>query len=239
MTPKKSLIIKIIFWLLIIFCSISIIFFLWILSFEFYWNAFSILLVMLAGFFGSVIALKKAHDVNRHNFTNWCRKTKKDIQNLNRDSLKSKKFKNASYTAITLVIVIGFILYDYEVGNICLGKSVTIIGTDNDDVIYGTPSRDIIHGRGGNDEIHGLEGNDLICGGDGDDKNFGGDGDDEIYGFDGSDKIYGGNGDDRLSGSGSGSSDDDVEFIDGDDGDDYCFTGGGTRHEKINCEEEY
>ena len=51
----------------------------------------------------------------------------------------------------------------------CLGKPVTIVGTQGDDVIRGTDGRDVIAGLGGNDTIDGLGAADTICGGDGND----------------------------------------------------------------------
>jgi Ca2+-binding RTX toxin-like protein len=102
----------------------------------------------------------------------------------------------------------------------CDGATVTIVGTEGDDVIEGTDGRDVIHGLGGDDVIYGRAGNDIICGGDGADKIVGHGGrdvlsggagqdvlkgkkgDDELRGNKGSDRLVGGLGDDTLSGGG-------------------------------------
>lgn len=82
----------------------------------------------------------------------------------------------------------------------CGGKSITIYGTDGDDLIYGTDGDDVIWGGAGNDEIHGGGGNDTICGGPGDDRIFGGPGNDVLIGDEGNDLLVGGPGDDTLKG---------------------------------------
>jgi Ca2+-binding RTX toxin-like protein len=64
----------------------------------------------------------------------------------------------------------------------CLGASVTLLGTDNDDDMTGTDGPDVIDGAGGDDIIKGLGGNDRICGGGGDDSIDGGSGNDRCDG---------------------------------------------------------
>ncbi len=51
----------------------------------------------------------------------------------------------------------------------CLGRAVTITGTDGSDNLKGTPGDDVIDGRAGNDTIDGKGGVDVICGGPGND----------------------------------------------------------------------
>ncbi len=110
--------------------------------------------------------------------------------------------------------------------------TVTIMGTEGDDVIRGTEGRDVIAGLGGNDRIWGLGGNDLICGGLGDDWIDGGNGNDFILGdtgdtfrlgfpagFDvpgGDDVILGSEGDDGLAGEGG------KDQLRGGDGNDFA-----------------
>jgi hypothetical protein len=47
----------------------------------------------------------------------------------------------------------------------CFGRSPTLVGTEERDVLRGTPGDDIIVGLGGRDFIRGNEGRDLLCGG--------------------------------------------------------------------------
>lgn len=91
----------------------------------------------------------------------------------------------------------------------CAGRTATIVGTDDADVLTGTRRADVIVGNGGNDRIFGLGGNDIICGnagndliqgGDGADLIIGGYGDDRLIGSNGNDEIRGGRGDDYISG---------------------------------------
>lgn len=58
----------------------------------------------------------------------------------------------------------------------CLGRRVTIAGTDLRDKIIGTKRPDVIFAGRGNDKVLGKKGNDRICGGAGKDKLFGGPG---------------------------------------------------------------
>lgn len=94
----------------------------------------------------------------------------------------------------------------------CQGKTATIVGTLDSDVLEGTRRRDVIAGLAGDDEIIGKGGNDLICGSNGSDRLFGGPGDDQLFGgldrlgddssgrFLLGDVLVGGGGDDLLAG---------------------------------------
>jgi Ca2+-binding RTX toxin-like protein len=93
----------------------------------------------------------------------------------------------------------------------CDGQSVTVVGTNGDDILEGTEEDDVIHGFGGHDIIHGLAGDDIICGGGGNDV---------LLGEAGNDQLFGGNGNDSLNGSGG----DDV--LRGEGGTDVCDGGG-------------
>ncbi len=73
---------------------------------------------------------------------------------------------------------------------ICDGKTATIVGTVNDDVLIGTDGPDVIAGLQGDDQIDGLGGDDVICGGRGDDLLVGGLGFDVIFGAQDDDLIY-------------------------------------------------
>lgn len=112
---------------------------------------------------------------------------------------------------------------------LCEGLEVTIMGTDDDDVITGTLGNDVIDGGAGNDTIAGGGGDDIICGGPGDDTIWGNIGDDLLIGGDGDDKVRGGSGNDDVRGGAgaddlSGSKGDDV--VDGGSGDDVAIRGG-------------
>lgn len=74
---------------------------------------------------------------------------------------------------------------------ICGGERVTIVGTDDADIIEGTEGRDVIHARLGDDKVEGLGGNDIICGGAGADDLRGGRGRDRIIGGRGEDVCIG------------------------------------------------
>ncbi len=58
----------------------------------------------------------------------------------------------------------------------CLGKPVTIAGTDARDILIGTKKPDVFWAGGGNDKVKGKKGNDRMCGGPGKDKLLGGPG---------------------------------------------------------------
>jgi len=121
----------------------------------------------------------------------------------------------------------------------CDGKPVTILGTEDHDVIRGTAGPDIIHGLGGNDVIYGQAGDDIICGGDGqddlrastgDDILYGGNGNDTLAGESDNDKLYGENGNDTLR---AGAGNDElwggrgVDVLNGTAGDDILRGNGG------------
>jgi Tol biopolymer transport system component len=87
---------------------------------------------------------------------------------------------------------------------------LSIVGTDNADVINGGQNQDLISAGGGNDTISGLTGNDTIYGADGadvvngnqgNDLIFGGQGNDALTGEDGADTIYGNQGSDTTFGN--------------------------------------
>ncbi|MBE0484227.1 MAG: hypothetical protein IBX52_12080, partial [Bacterioplanes sp.] len=89
---------------------------------------------------------------------------------------------------------------DGTVWNIAQVLTMSMQGTDGDDVLYGLSGDDVIHGGAGNDIISGGAGDDNLYGGDGNDRLFGGAGDDNLYGGDGNDRLYGDDGDDVLVG---------------------------------------
>ena len=64
----------------------------------------------------------------------------------------------------------------------CKGRTVTILGTEDADVIRGSNQRDVILALGGDDRIDGRGGNDVICGGAGRDLIKGGPGHDKLFG---------------------------------------------------------
>ncbi|WP_282058878.1 calcium-binding protein, partial [Lentibacter algarum] len=68
------------------------------------------------------------------------------------------------------------------------GSSISIIGSDDDNVIKGGAGSDNLEGGAGNDTLTGGEGNDTLEGGDGNDILISGMGDDLIY-ADGSDRV--------------------------------------------------
>jgi Ca2+-binding RTX toxin-like protein len=79
----------------------------------------------------------------------------------------------------------------------CNGLTVTITGTDGNDVRVGTPGNDVFAMGAGNDVVSGLDGNDTACMGTGDDQFFGGRGDDTFVAesvADGSDVFFGDDG---------------------------------------------
>lgn len=77
-------------------------------------------------------------------------------------------------------------VFDYKT---CAGRTPTILGTSDSDVISGTPGNDVIVGGGGNDTIDGGGGRDLICGGPGNDRLTGGAGYDTLLGGAGADRC--------------------------------------------------
>lgn len=78
------------------------------------------------------------------------------------------------------------------VPELCLGLTVTMVGTSGPDTITGTPGDDIIVALGGDDVIIGNGGRDVVCAGAGNDRLVGGPGDDWMDGEAGSDVLDGG-----------------------------------------------
>jgi CSLREA domain-containing protein len=84
----------------------------------------------------------------------------------------------------------------------CLGRPVTISGTNGNDVITGTTRRDVIRAVGGDDTIDALGGNDRVCAGPGNDRVLARSGRDQVAGGSGNDRAIGHGGDDLLRGQG-------------------------------------
>jgi len=141
---------------------------------------------------------------------------------------------DAAHFRVSIPIVAGF--YSLET---CHGRTPTILGTADPDVIVGTSGQDVIMSFGGGDTITSKGGKDLVCAGDGADTVDGGGGKDKIWGQGGgddlsggskSDTIRGGSGNDEISG-GSGSNDrlfgnSGTDDIDGGKGsNDECYSG--------------
>jgi Ca2+-binding RTX toxin-like protein len=91
----------------------------------------------------------------------------------------------------------------------CLGRAVTMFGTNGNDSLVGTAGNDVILAADGDDIVKAGAGNDLVCaGGDNDsvsasggkDKVDGGDGNDDLKGKAGNDRLIGKAGNDRLNG---------------------------------------
>jgi hypothetical protein len=97
--------------------------------------------------------------------------------------------------AVVLLIIIGVVIWlvtkDSEQSS-CVGRTPTMVGTEQADVINGTEADDVIVAGGGGDQVSGLGGNDVICGGSGDDTIQGGDGTDVVTGQQGDDFVDGG-----------------------------------------------
>ena len=79
-------------------------------------------------------------------------------------------------------------------------KSVSILGSNADDILAGGQSQDLVSGGGGDDIIDGKNGNDRLLGEDGNDILYGLAGKDSLYGGDGDDLLMGEAGDDLLVG---------------------------------------
>jgi Ca2+-binding RTX toxin-like protein len=82
----------------------------------------------------------------------------------------------------------------------CMGKQVTMVGTNGNDTLTGTKGDDVILGLRGNDKIKGKGGNDILCGSRGRDNLSGGAGNDRLSGGAGPDLLNGGSGKDTLLG---------------------------------------
>jgi len=99
--------------------------------------------------------------------------------------------------------------------------TLTMLGSNANDVLTGTNDADIIKGLKGNDVIRGKDGDDLLIGNEGRDRMRGDDGDDMMLGGNGRDVIVGHRGDDLLLG-GAGK-----DFISGASGRDIVVGGFG------------
>lgn len=97
--------------------------------------------------------------------------------------------------------------------------TLTMLGSNANDVLTGTNDADIIKGLKGNDVIRGKDGDDLLIGNEGRDRMRGDDGDDMMLGGDGRDIIIGHRGDDLLLGG------DGNDFISGASGRDIVVGG--------------
>ena len=102
---------------------------------------------------------------------------------------------NASHFNLSTDIVAGF-----RKLVTCGGRTATILGTGDGDVINGTGAADVILGFGGADLINAEGGDDRVCAGNGDDEVLGANGSDRLYGGRGSDTLSGGNQSDFLKG---------------------------------------
>ncbi|HAS12149.1 MAG TPA: hypothetical protein DCS55_16780 [Acidimicrobiaceae bacterium] len=89
-----------------------------------------------------------------------------------------------------------------------INPGCTITGTSGDDILEGTDGSDVICGLAGDDLLYGGGGDDIVLGGPGSDYLVGGPGDDQLAGGDGTDLFLADGGD---------VTDDDGEFVDGDD----------------------
>lgn len=76
----------------------------------------------------------------------------------------------------------------------CHGRTATLIGTNEGELLDGSPKADVIYAAGGNDVVRGGAGNDIVCGGAGNDEIKGAAGKDRLYGDEGRDKLNGGGG---------------------------------------------
>lgn len=120
----------------------------------------------------------------------------------------------------------------------CMGRTVTMMGTDGPDVLVSQSGvSDVIWGGGDNDSIVGgafYEDDDIpgrapdwICGGPGDDQILGGPGNDHINGGDGNDRITAQRGDDVVRGNTGADQIDDDSCNDCDGGKDVELGGPG------------
>jgi Ca2+-binding RTX toxin-like protein len=104
---------------------------------------------------------------------------------------------NLNTPADQLVGITGFTLKNFERFNFSqfLG-TLTVTGSDGDDLVIAGAGNDTITGGDGNDTLIGGAGNDSLDGGAGNDILIGGDGNDTLDGSIGSDTLTGGAGDD-------------------------------------------
>ena len=109
-------------------------------------------------------------------------------------------------------------------------KALSLLSTDQNDIIKGFSHADTIIGGAGNDKIYGESGDDTLEGGTGDDYIRASYGDDILLGGAGDDTLEGGNGNDHLDG---GEGDDELDGGYGNDtliggkGNDYLEGGNG------------
>jgi Ca2+-binding RTX toxin-like protein len=101
----------------------------------------------------------------------------------------------------------------------CNGRTATIVGNGQNNIVDGTAGPDVIVALAGADSVNGNGGDDTICGGDGPDKVFGGAGKDWIDGGASNDDLNGGDGDDFIDGGLQ------LDSIRGDGGRDTCVSG--------------
>jgi Ca2+-binding RTX toxin-like protein len=141
---------------------------------------------------------------------------------------------NAAHFRVSIPIVAGFSSLET-----CHGKTPTILGTDDPDVITGKSGKDVIMSFGGADTIEAKGAKDWVCAGDGADTVDGGGGRDKIWGQGGgddlsggskSDTIRGGSGNDEIFGGGGSNDrlfgDSGTDDLDGGKGgNDECYTG--------------
>lgn len=124
---------------------------------------------------------------------------------------------NGSLVAETLVFADGS---SASLANL-LGPSITIMGTEDADVLVGTVENDGIDAGAGNDTVYAGAGDDLVLAGDGDDVVAGEAGIDTIHGGGGVDYLYGGDGDDLING------DEGADVLVGEAGNDIMMGGAG------------
>jgi len=77
-------------------------------------------------------------------------------------------------------------------------EGLTLVGTEEDDMLFGISLNDTLSGLGGSDILSGQGGNDVLLGGDGDDQLDGGSGNDTLDGGLGSDTFLSGSGNDTF-----------------------------------------
>lgn len=82
----------------------------------------------------------------------------------------------------------------------CLGRPVTIFGTNGNDTILGTSGNDVILANAGDDLVKAGPGTDRVCAGDGNDTVSGAGGKDQVDGGADNDDLRGKGGNDRLLG---------------------------------------
>ncbi|MCG8524132.1 MAG: M10 family metallopeptidase C-terminal domain-containing protein, partial [Pseudomonadales bacterium] len=131
-------------------------------------------------------------------------------------------------------------------GNVAIAFGTVIehaIGGDFADLIIGNAEDNRLSGGMGEDRIYGdgvvfdgqpgygtadTSGNDVLDGGEQDDELYSGGGEDELYGGAGEDELYGGAGDDILVGGVDfRTSDQDADYLDGEEGCDIIVAGPG------------